>query len=47
MAIFFFVRYFLFLELFARYLIGPGEEPARYIVTIGKWVKWVFFFAFS
>jgi phosphatidylglycerophosphate synthase len=36
----FFVRFF---KLFARYRIGPGEEPARYIVTIGKWVKWVFF----
>jgi len=45
MAIFSFCL-FNFFKLLARYRIGPGEEPARYIVTIGKWVKWVFFFRF-
>lgn len=33
-------------ELFARYWIGPGEEPACYMVTIGKGREVGFLFRF-
>lgn len=43
---FIFFPLFFFFELFTRYWIGPGEEPACYMVTIGNGREVGFLFRF-